>query len=297
VRKKTLKTVLDELPGITKLSLTSVTTDPAKSVPKDDLKSNKETDSIKSIKIIPESRTEHKKDDKTSKNTGSSDSITDSVDVLKDEHNEPKEEEEEDDEVDGSDNEEGGSEIEEPRKKSEDGTEEESDVEELTEPNDDNPQEDEAIKSNTSSKSSSHRSAYTPKAEDDAVFQDANEENEEDGSSQSIKNKESPFKSPSVDALKKKFEDEGTGQAMDIFNTPKSGAAKEKPIRVLVTPLSTTLVYKNSTQQSIEKYVTPSDKKKTKPKAKTSQMPTFKRTRANLLGAPPVRNSLSPNMD
>jgi hypothetical protein len=293
VRKKTLKTVLDELPGITKLSLTSVTTDPAKSVPKDDLKSNKETDSIKSIKIIPESRTEHKKDDKTSKNTGSSDSITDSVDVLKDEHNEPKEEEEEDDEVDGSDNEEGGS----PRKKSEDGTDEESDVEEPTEPNDDNPQEDEATKSNTSSKSSSHRSAYTPKAEDDVVFQDANDENEEDRSSQSIKNKESPFKSPSVDALKKKFEDEGTGQAMDIFNTPKSGAAKEKPIRVLVSPSSTTLVYKNSTQQSIEKYVTPADKKKTKPKAKTSQMPTYRKTRANLLGPPPVRNSLSPNMD
>jgi hypothetical protein len=155
----------------------------------------------------------------------------------------------------------------------------------------------------TTSKSSSHRSSHTPKAEDDAVFQDANEENEEDGrsntsrNSQSIKNKKSPLKSPSVDVLKKKFEDEGTSQAMDIFNTPKSGVAREKPTRVLVTPLGATLVYKNSTQQSIEKYVTDTNKKKTKPKAKTSQMPTLKRTRANLLGAPPVRNSLSPKMD
>jgi hypothetical protein len=254
------------------------------------------------------------------------------VDVLKDEQNEPKKEEEEDDESDGSgdgnDSEEGGSETEEPKKKTEDGTEDESDVEEPTKPTGDNPHEDEdneGTKSNTSSKSSSHRSSHTPKAEEDAVFQDANEEegrisntsgnsqsirnqtnqdeNEEEGrsntsgNSQSIKNKKSPLKSPSVDVLKKKFEDEGTSQAMDIFNTPKSGVAREKPTRVLVTPLGATLVYKNSTQQSIEKYVTDTNKKKTKPKAKTSQMPTLKRTRANLLGAPPVRNSLSPKMD
>jgi hypothetical protein len=290
VRKKTLKPVLDKLPGITKLNLTPVTTDPAKSVPKDDLKSNKETDSIKSVPIILESRTEHKKDDKTSKNTSSNDSIPDSVDVLKDEHEEPKEEEEDDDEVDGSGNEEGGS----PKKKSEDGTEDESDVEEPTEQTDDNPQEDEAVKSNASSKSSSHRSAYTPQAEDDGVFRDANDENEEEGNSQSIKNRGSPLKSPSVDTLKKKFEDGGPGEYANIFNTPKSGLPKEKPIQVLVSPFATTLVYKNSTQQSI---ATPADKKKTKPKAKTSQMPTYRKTRATLLELPPARNSPPPTMD
>jgi hypothetical protein len=79
-----------------------------------------------------------------------------------------------------------------------------------------------------------------------------------------------------VDVLKKKFEDEERKKkAMDTFNTPKSkilgGLERKKPARVLVSPLGATLVLKNSTQQSIDQYVTDSNKKK-KPKNKSQDL-------------------------
>ena len=105
-----------------------------------------------------------------------------------------------------------------------------------------------------------------------------------------------------MDVLKKKFEDEGRKKkAMDTFNTPKSkilgGLERKKPARDLVSPLGARLGFKNSTQQSIDQYVTDSNKKKKpKNKAKTSFMPIL-RSRKDLLGAPPDKNIPSPKMD
>jgi hypothetical protein len=76
------------------------------------------------------------------------------------------------------------------------------------------------------------------------------------------------------------------------------GLERERPAQVHISPAGTTLLFKNSRQQSIEQYgtVTDSKKKKNKSRAKSSFMPVL-RSRKDLLGASADKNISPPKID
>jgi hypothetical protein len=294
----------NSVPGITRIKLNSRGSGSGKTEPKEDGKSSKKTESVKSCSSAVDVLTRNDSDEDGSKKENGDDSA-----------------------------EESGTENDDDSKKEESGTE---DLTKDTEGNPHDAEDHEGRKSTTSKKgssskksSSSKRSQRSNVVAEDEVFTDRTEDdgrksntskNSQDSQSkksQDSLSKKTPARSPSEAILKKNVEEakqdeeedsktKATASAIDTFTTPKSKMKilqenlrleKERPAQVHVSPAGTTLHFKNATQQSIRKYgtETPSQRKRNKSRAKSS-MPIL-RSNSNLPRASSAKDTSPTKID